>query len=307
MNSEVSVTLSLAQHDVDSVCEELVRPLFERTEAVCSRFIRGNPLDALNRAPDETQPVPKALFLAIAAAYESYELTDGLFDPRVITALQTLGYDESFGTNPSPHGTTHSEDNEPPGGVWRPGLSNRRGEYLVNLGGHPIDLGGVAKGHTVDLAVEILKPLAKAGYINAGGDLQVWGLSQDDRPWRVGIENPIGSGTVNPIAVIEVTNTGIATTSSRKRQWHVEDGGLVHHIIDPRTFRSAHNAIKSVTVTHPQTRVAEALTKALFLAGERHIASAAELSGALALWVTEDGSVQTSSRLREAVIWRQTT
>lgn len=304
MNTDVSVTLALPQTQVDRLVEEIALPAFANAESACSRFIPDNPLAVVNSAPSETHSVPELLYRAVAAAYESYQLTEGLFDPRVLNSLRTLGYRQSFDASAPARGTAQRADQTAPLGVWQPTLSHAVSEYRINLDGHPIDLGGIGKGLTVDEVAAALKPHAASGCVDAGGDMHLWGSSPEQTAWKIGIEHPLSAQADELIAVLELTNTGIATSSSRKRQWHTEDGESVHHIIDPRTGLSAHNAIRSVTVAHPRTRLAETMTKALFLAGEANIADVAQRLGVRALWVTADGSVHTTPDMNSVVIWR---
>ena len=69
------------------------------------------------------------------------------------------------------------------------------------LGGQPavkltdahaaIDLGGIAKGHGVDLAVQALREHGiEDALVNVGGDLYAMGTSEDGDAWRIGIRDP---------------------------------------------------------------------------------------------------------------------
>jgi len=76
------------------------------------------------------------------------------------------------------------------GGVFDPCLPNRPGSLQdVELGAGPvlvchapveIDLGGIAKGYAVDRAVtELMQQGCRAGLVNAGGDLRVFGEREE--------------------------------------------------------------------------------------------------------------------------------
>lgn len=76
------------------------------------------------------------------------------------------------------------------GGVFDPCLPNRPGSLQdVELGSAPmlvchapveIDLGGIAKGHAIDRAVEtLIDHGCRAGLVNAGGDLRVFGEHEE--------------------------------------------------------------------------------------------------------------------------------
>ncbi len=54
-----------------------------------------------------------------------------------------------------------------------------------------IDLGGIAKGHAVDLAVAALREAGITdGLVNAGGDLYALGRAEDGGPWQAGVRSP---------------------------------------------------------------------------------------------------------------------
>lgn len=307
MNTDVTVTLSLPQTRVESLISETVQPVFQRTERACSRFLKGNPLDLVNSLPNDTHTVPEELYRAVKAAYDSYLMTEGLFDPRILTSLQRLGYEESFEMHTPQSGSAQRLRELAPLDEWQPTLRHSSGSFFINLGGRPIDLGGIAKGYTVDMIAEELKKHANSGCVNAGGDIQVWGASPEDQPWRIGVEHPLDTANSEFVAVLELTNIGIATSSSRKRQWRTRENLAVHHIIDPRTGISADNEIRSVTAIHTQTRIAETLTKALFVLGESEIEDAAKHFNAQALWVTAAGNTAMTDQLGSALLWKSQT
>ena len=111
-----------------------------------------------------------------------------------------------------------------------------------------LDLGGIAKGHAVDLAVQaLIDGACTAGWVNAGGDLRAFG----DLVLPVQLRDE-GSGGVRPFA------------------W-MQDGALATSCFDPASrsrlaagpragHRSAH-----VSVCAPRCLWADALTKVVAL------------------------------------------
>jgi FAD:protein FMN transferase len=115
-----------------------------------------------------------------------------------------------------------------------------------------IDLGGIAKGYAVDLAVEALvRAGAEAGCVNAGGDLRVFG----DRNWPVAIRHPDGSGAA--VALPPLRNRALATSA--------DSFARRGHVIDPATGHTRPRPI-SVSVIAPSCMDADALTKVVWLA-----------------------------------------
>ena len=142
----------------------------------------------------------------------------------------------------------------------------------------PLDTGGIGKGLALRWAarraVERL-PAGAALLLDAGGDVfaargEAAGRETAEA-WQVGVEDPLALGADDePIAVVDVAEGAIATSSVRVRNW-LGPGGRVHHIIDPVTRSPATTGLLAVTVAHPDAAWAEVWTKALFLAGHRAI------------------------------------
>ena len=70
-----------------------------------------------------------------------------------------------------------------------------------------IDLGGIAKGYAVDLAIEAMQRAGAArGLVNAGGDLRGFG----EEPWSVAVTDPL---TRRPLIMITLDNQALATSA----------------------------------------------------------------------------------------------
>jgi thiamine biosynthesis lipoprotein len=280
---------------------------FEAIAVSCTRFDPDSALMRANAAPRSWQEVPRECFEVMAAAHEAHLLTEGRFDPRVLRALESLGYDRSLDFA----GGAVTASARPAAGMRRPWQPDFDPSAMrVRLGRDPIDLGGIGKGFAVRRALKILTD-ARVGagvLVEAGGDLATSGLSPvrpgepTSREWRAAVENPFGD-TAEPVAVLNVSDAAAATTSLRLRSWLAGER-RVHHIIDPRSGEPANSGLQSVTVVHDDPMWAEVWSKVLFLTGRRDIRAAADDRGLSALWVTDDGRVAHSRRLRERLMWQ---
>ena len=95
-----------------------------------------------------------------------------------------------------------------------------------------IDLGGIAKGWSVDRGVEILKGLGiEHAMVNAGGDTRLLG-DRNGKPWIVGIRDPRKEGVV--VARIPLQDEALSTSGDYERYFE-EDGVRYHHILVPGT------------------------------------------------------------------------
>ena len=133
---------------------------------------------------------------------------------------------------------------------------------------HPtwIDVGGIAKGYAVDEAVVALQRQGvKAGVVNAGGDLRVFGVAS----YTVSLRMP--NNPVQTIAVAELTELSCATSGG----YFHSGNALSNHaaIVGDRHELAA--KFVSVTVIAPRCAVADALTKVLWLSDPMSQASQA--------------------------------
>ena len=107
-----------------------------------------------------------------------------------------------------------------------------------------IDLGGIAKGYSVDRGIEILqKQGITRAMVNAGGDTRIIG-DRFGKPWVVGVRDPDHEGKI--FLRLPLTDTAFSTSGDYERYFD-EDGKRFHHIIDPKTGDSARKC-RSVTI-----------------------------------------------------------
>jgi thiamine biosynthesis lipoprotein len=248
--------------------------------------------------------VSRECFDALVAAHAAYLETGGLFDPRVLRTLEAYGYDTSL-----PFESRRLSLPAAPAAAprrrgfgrrtWRPRFDADR--LAVRIGREPVDLGGIGKGLAVRWAADHLRGAGRATLVEAGGDLMALGAGPDGEGWMVAVENPLGDS--NPSAVLRVTDRAVATSSTRIRSWTVGDAE-VHHLIDPRTGRSADTDLVSVTVVGTDPALSEVWSKALFVTGRAGIRATADDRGLAALWVDRSGRVGTSRAMRPYVDWQ---
>ena len=128
-----------------------------------------------------------------------------------------------------------------------------------------LDLGAYAKGYALNLALDQLRDDGLRNVIvNAGGDLCVAGR-HGNRPWRIGVRHPQGSGV---IASLELEDGECVMTSGNYERYREFEGIRYGHIIDPRSgYPVAH--VASATVISCRGGLADAAATALSVAGPR--------------------------------------
>ncbi|QWD64576.1 FAD:protein FMN transferase [Polynucleobacter sp. MWH-UH2A] len=117
-----------------------------------------------------------------------------------------------------------------------------------------LDLGGIAKGFAVDKAIQALQQCGvTSGYVNAGGDLRVFGnIAQE-----IQVRNP-----ANPLELItlgSLENGAIASSGLYYCDRFKPNQG---HIVNPKTMEQI-EFTESYSVIAPECIYADALTKVL--------------------------------------------
>jgi FAD:protein FMN transferase len=268
------------------------------TDLALSRFRDDAELVGLDRHAGTSVAirVGRRLERAVVTAARARRVTSGRFDPRIVDDLEALGeHGAEIGLVTPTRTVDHDRS-------WldRP-IARRVGRGYLSIE-RPIDLGGIGKGLALRWAAARSERLEVPGLlIDAGGDIVVRGEGPDGGAWRIGIEDPTAPAEA-PLAVVQLDDLGIATSSISHRRWEHE-GRWVHHLIDPTTGLPPWNGLLAVTVAAPDPAWAEVWSKTLFLAGHRDIAAEARRRALAAWWVTDDGSFAMTPAARSLTIW----
>ena len=265
MGSTVELVLVGGTRRSATVAFAKAEALAEKWERTFSRFRPESELSRLNRAVGPFRP-SRLLFDGVEAAVSAARATDGLFDPTILPAILSLGYDRPYERILAAGGEvagTICETDSPPCGRWRDIVLDRSRKTITMPDDVRLDLGGIAKGLYADRLADTLSRW-KGGMVSAGGDMHLWGRSPDGESWIVGIEDPDRPG--EDIAWFEATGGGVATSGTNRRHWRLA-GDEVHHLIDPKTARPVEGDLWAVTAVAGSATDAEVAATALFVAG----------------------------------------
>ena len=160
--------------------------------------------------------------------------------------------------------------------------------------GMRIDLGGIAKGYSVDQGADILIAHGiKNAIVTAGGDSRILG-DRRGRPWMVGIKDPRAEN--KSAVVLPLSDTAISTSGDYER-YFMDGERRVHHIINPKTGKSA-TGVRSVSVLAPHGIDTDALTKPLFILGvQRGMEIIDKIPGVDAIVIDDQGQLFYSRNL----------
>ena len=295
LGSTITVQADLTKKEAVGVFKK-VEQMFEHMNMLASRFRKDSQLTLLNENLGYTVDVHPDLLELIRDAYYAYQVTGGNFDPRVFTALNDLGYINTFLDNKwdKVKTTPFLIKQE-----WKPDLHGTK----INIGGHPIDLGGVGKSFTAVKASHIVAEYTNNFFINAGGDIVFSGVAPDGSEWTVGVDNPWDSESGSPLAILALKDATVATSSIAKHSWRDTEGKPYHHIINPKTGLPTNTGVVAVTVVHNDLVTAEIWSKSLFFETQEGIDEITTNLKLPALWFTDDHKMHYNDFMKPYITW----
>lgn len=267
---------------------------FAQTEGRLSRFRPDSELSRCNRAAGQPFQASSVFFDLVENALAWRDQTGGIFDPAILNALMAHGYDRPFSAIEMAQGNAEDADagddaagelSETAHRVDSSGIRLGPGQQILLPAGLGLDLGGIAKGWTIQQAAHRLGMWGPC-LVDAGGDIACTGAPPTG-PWVVTVADPVVEEL--HIAVLNLANEAVATSSRAYRQW-MHAGKPAHHLIDPRTGAPAQTNLVSVTVIASRLPDAEIHAKCALILGETDgLAYLNERPGISAIVVTSDG------------------
>ncbi len=244
-----------AERAIDAVLEEM-----RHVDDSMSTYKPTSEVSQVNaKAADGPMRISKELFDLLTTAKEYSVLTDGAFD----ITYASVGYLYDFRKHVHPD-EAQIDKALPAVNYQHVLLDPKKQTVQFSQKGVRIDLGGIAKGYSVDRGIEVLKAAGfTRAYVSAGGDSRIIG-DRFGKPWMVGIRDPRkGEGEV--ITRIPLVDAAISTSGDYERFFE-ENGVRYHHIIDPHTGHSA-SKVRSATVIGPYATRTDGLSKTAFVLG----------------------------------------
>ncbi len=285
-----TVTIKVLDTNETHALESIDRAFNEvyNVDELMSSYKNGSELTILNTQEHLDDADPDFIYVLERSKYYSV-ISDGAFDVTIKPIL------DLWGSKYSPGGTymppTTDEINETLELVDYSGITIEDGSISLRPNMSVI-LGGIAKGYSVDRAIESLKlDGITNGFVNAGGDGRFIGFNEQDVPWNIGLQNPDKSEE----AVTRMALSDMAVATSGNYERYFSDAAKVSHISDPRTGYSSQKLI-SATVIANTAMDADALATAIFvLGGDEGVEMIEGLDGVECLMITADKRIIRSS------------
>ncbi len=240
--------------------EKIIATLFSDVNETFNRFNPDSELSRINRLPSgKKQRLSEPLWDLLQRTDQMVVLTEGRFDPTVLALY--LYWEKKL------TGKTPIEDLEE--------VQGATGWHLVHLDDHffwkensdtQIDLGGIAKGHAIDLLAERLRARGYENFfIDWGGEIFASGKHPENRDWMIAILHP---AMQEEIDILPLKGEAVATSGDYLQYWKDSEGRLFFHIVNPQTgtlMEATSGSITSATVVAPTCLEADALATASML------------------------------------------
>ena len=236
-----------------------------------------------DQAADHPVPVPAPVFELLADCRRFYDATGGRVNIAMGSVLSLWHDARETGILPDPaaleEALAHTDFD-------RVILDDENQTVFFEDPALRLDVGAVAKGWA---GQRIAQTLPEGILLSIGGNVLATGPKfADGTPWTVGVQDPDGSADAY-VRTVKLTEGALVTSGDYQRYMEV-DGVRYPHIIDPDTGDPG-RLWRSVTVFHPDSGTADALSTALYLLSRQEGERLAAAFGADALWIAPDGSL----------------
>lgn len=259
MGTNIEVQVWAEEYDKGIAAIENVFEHMNAVNQMMSPYISSSQLYIVNNyAASKPVVVDEALFNVVEKALKFSELSEGAFD--ITFASVGFMYDYRSRAKPSQEKINTALDAV----NYRHIVLDSASRSISFL--HPdvkIDLGGIAKGYAVDISIDALAKMGiEHALVTAGGDTRLLG-DRHGRPWIVGIRDP--RNEERQAVTLPLEDIAISTSGDYERFFE-ESGERYHHILSPKTGKSAHE-VQSVSIIGPSSLMNDALSTTVFVMG----------------------------------------
>ncbi len=231
----------------------------KRIDSLMSPFKKESELSLINnQAASHPVKISSELFNLIQQSIKFSELSNGAFDITFASVGKLYDYRKKIKPTKKEIIKNLKSIN-----FKNIKLNLKNKSIFFSQTGIQIDLGGIAKGHAVDNAINILQQHGiTQAMVSAGGDTRIIG-DKGGRPWLVGIRDPRNN---NKSAVILPLSQSAISTSGDYERYFIKDNIRHHHIIKPSTGDSARE-LRSVSIIGTDSTTTDALSTTVFILG----------------------------------------
>jgi len=250
-------------------CVEAGFEVIEQVDNSMSDYKSDSELSMVNReAFEKDVKISAELFDVLRKSVEYSRKTAGAFDVTVGPLVDLFRLAEEEGFTPTEEQIAGAKEKV---GYEKLKLDEQNMTVKFAVEGMRIDLGGIAKGYSIDKAIKIMQKCGAIGaMVDIGGDIKCFGAPPTGKKfWKIGLQEPgdmkegVAEGELS--LVLSLTDAAIATSGDYRR-YVLLDGKKYSHIIDARTGAGS-EGLSSVTIISDDAIDADALATAVSVMG----------------------------------------
>lgn len=262
MGTVCECRFTMKPREFDTAIKE-VRTAFEHVMATANLHDKNSELSKLN-ASAHLKPFicSPELYYLLNQSREAYKISGGRFDISVKPLMDLWGFYRKTKTVPD-SGTI--ADKLKMCGLDKVVFNDTERSVFFPIKGMALDLGGIAKGYALDIAVKRMherKISVTRGILNLGGNLWLFGKNQS---YNIGIKDP--ADPAKNKEYITLTSPGAVSSSGDYERYVIIGGSKYGHIIDPLTGTPAVRNY-AATVFSAKGIDSDWMSTVLFLGGE---------------------------------------
>ena len=235
-----------------------------------STYIDNSLISKINKG--ENLPIDPHFEKVLSASMDIYKQSNGSFDPSIGQLINAWGFGKK-------------EKHTPPTQKQIDSLLTLTGMdkvHIVSTGegvfvkkDNPniqLNFNAIAQGYTSDVIAEYFLSKQISNFIvEVGGELVIHGRNTlKNKPWRIGIDNPLQKPDEDReiVATVELTDCGLATSGNYRKLWTDSLTGQKYvHTINPKTGRPQPSNLLSATVIAPSAMLADGYATTLMALG----------------------------------------
>jgi len=285
----------------DNQDEAIIDKAFDRIKQIEAKMTINNAetseIIALNKASGISEVnISSDTFEVLERGKYYSELTDGRFDITVGSIVKLWNIGTDYAAVPAPDILDQKRRL-----IDYRKLQLDRSKLTAKLDqkNMQVDLGAIAKGYAADEVAKILKENGvQHAIINLGGNVLTLGGNLEDKPWKIGIQNPFNQRG-EYLGIISVQDETIVTSGTYERYFE-QDGKKYHHILDPMTGYPVENDIASVSIITKKSIDGDGNSTSVLLLGlDKGMKFIENQAGVDAIFVTYDKKIYVTSGIKD--------
>jgi len=296
MGTTYNIKVIIENSDFDSKKLQLeIDTLLKQLNQEMSTYIADSELSRFNNT-ESLEPVEISIGLqrVVKEAIRLGKLSDGKLDVTVGPLVNLWGFGPQYRPEVVPSDEQLAQARSQIGIENLVLSENKLSKKIPSL---YVDLSTIAKGYGVDIVAEYLEQQGLNDYlVEIGGEMRLNGFKHTGELWHVAIEKPVDTERAVHQFITPLNNA--VATSGDYRIYFEADGQRFSHIIDPDTGKPIAHKLVSVTVIHPSSMIADGLSTAMMVMGEKKALAFAEENGFAAYLISksEHGFVEQVSK-----------